>query len=352
MLFQYLYPAGHALEELNAHLFSFFTAIRDVPENARFAPSKYLTPDFCQMVENAPKLKKKMAAFFSSFKRISAGSKAEFYSLVEKSQQIENVFGDTNIIFSDTLSVSIEAIIGDKTLNALTNHLFSVTLKSYDIHDHYLRVYDSMQYKVCPFCGVEKMHKSFQEDYDHLAAKAKYPLVAVNMRNLAPMCHTCNSKNKSEKDVLHKADGSRRIFVYPYTTNIDVTIDFSKCILPQTDPGRPLGTWDLVLFPEIEIVDTWNKVFNIEKRYRDDYLVSAYEDWLDDFVDGLLLSDTVINTEQELIAHLTVWATLMEARKFHNLNFIKAPLFRHLAGCGNNVFYSGMLRRYSQKQVA
>jgi hypothetical protein len=328
------------------------TTIRNVQGNAQFRPSKFLHPDFAVIVERSPKLKQKLVNFFSAFKTMTQIEKDSFYDRVTRSQDIEQFFSDMTIICSDTQTVAIRQLLGNDSFSALVKHLFTITLKTLDIESHYRAIYDSMPYKVCPFCGVEKMHQTFQEDYDHLAAKRHYPLAAVNMKNLAPMCHTCNSKNKGEKDVLHNADGTRKLFIYPYTHSYNVTLDFSNCIIPQTDINNIAGSWDVLLDPDDDITRSWDYIFNIRKRYRDDYFNASYEDWLEDFLDGLKMSNIVISNSEEMIAHLSAWSQTLNTRKFYNLNFIKAPLFDFLANCGIAAFYSALVTRYQQKLAA
>jgi len=352
MLFTYHYPQNHDLEKLNEYFLGFLSKIQTSLPNSQFRLATYCNQDFTEIVSSSPVLKRKLATFFSSFKVLDKKLKEEFNSMVVKSQNIENFFNDDTIIVSDTMSNRIIQILGNTSFNILVNHLFKVTLKSFDIKSHYVAIYNSMPHKVCPFCGVEKMHKSFQEDYDHLAAKKHYPIVAIHMKNLAPMCHTCNSKNKGEKDVLHNDDMTRRTFIYPYSKTYAVTLDFANCIIPQTNVHIPTGSWEIGLLPQNPVTNNWDRVFGIKKRYREDYLEANFEDWLEEFIDGLIYSGIAINTEQEVIDQLNRWSTDLEGKKFLNTNFIKAPLFNFLSGCGIGIFYKSLLVRFNQKTAA
>jgi hypothetical protein len=352
MLFTYSYPQNHPLEHLNDYLFQFLTAIRTVPSNSQFRINNFFHQNLLAIINRSPTLKKKFHDFFSAYKILDQNQKNAFYELVLKSQNIQDFFTDINIVCSDTMSTQITLLIGNDSFNSLVGHLFKVTLKSLDIKDHYNTIYNAMPYKVCPFCGVEKLHKSFQEDYDHLAAKRHYPLVAIHMKNLAPMCHTCNSKNKGEKDVLHNPDLTRKLFIYPYTQSIDLTIDFSNCIIPQTNENNANGNWEINLNPDNAITQNWDGIFGIKKRFKEDYLESNFEEWVDDFLDGLKLSNIALQSSQDVIDQLLSWSQILEERKFHNVNFIKSPLFRFLSNCGINSFYLSIITRYNQKLVA
>lgn len=349
MLFTYHYPTGHALEVLNEHLFQFLTSIKTVSPRASFNLNNYLNEDFKIIVERSPILKEKLQNFFFTFRALDQTKKDLFYQAILKSQNIEDFFSDITIMCDDIMTPSINNIIGNNSFEILMSHLFKVTLKGLGIHSHYKNIYDSMPHKVCPFCGVEKMHKSFQEDYDHLSAKKHYPTLAINMRNLAPMCHTCNSKNKGETDVLHDQQGVRRLFIYPYTKFTNIDIDFSDCIIPYSDIANIEGNWNIKILPDNAITRDWDEIFKIKKRYKEDYLEANYEDWLEDFLDGLVISNIIIRDEDDVIYQLNLWSQTLSHRKFYNFNFIKAPLFQYLANCGLNALYTSIIIRYNQK---
>ncbi|WP_433811345.1 hypothetical protein [Flavobacterium johnsoniae] len=352
MLFTYQYPHNHDIEKLNAYFVDFLTRIETSLPNSQFRVTTYCCKEFIVIVNSSPVLKRKLASFFSSYKILDKNLKDEFTRMITKSQNIEQFFNDETLIISDTMSVRIIQILGNRSFNILVNHLFKVTLKSFNIKNHYLSIYDNMPHKVCPFCGVEKMHKSFQEDYDHLAAKKDYPMIAIHMKNLAPMCHTCNSKYKGEKDVLHNSNMTRKTFVYPYNESYTVTLSFENCIIPQTDLTNPKGNWEVGFLPQNSITDNWSSIFGIKKRFKEDYLESNFEDWLEEFIDGLIYSGIRITTKQEVIDQLNRWSVSLEGKKFLNTNFIKAPLFNFLSNCGVDVFYNSLIMRFTEKLVA
>ncbi|REC62355.1 hypothetical protein DRF65_11630 [Chryseobacterium pennae] len=78
---------------------------------------------------------------------------------------------------------------------------------------------------VCPFCGLNPIKgndHSKLEAYDHFIPKAQYPFNSINFKNLAPMCHECNSSYKLKInpvlniDPLSKNATKRKAF-YPYS---------------------------------------------------------------------------------------------------------------------------------------
>jgi hypothetical protein len=351
MLFCYKYPDNHDLEKLNKYLVSFLSSIGETSANSKLILDKYCDAEFAEIIKRSPKLKEKLSKFFSSYKILSAEKKAKFFDLVLKSQKPDAIFQDCSIDVSDTKTDKIIEIVGDTSFNNLVNHLFKNNLKSLNIKDHYILIYDALEYKTCAFCGVETMHKSFQEDYDHLAAKKHYPILAIHPMNLAPMCHTCNSKNKGEKDILNNTDGSRKSFIYPYSQSYEVELDFSTCIIPQTNIDTPDGSWNIKFIPNDLITDNWNFIFNVSKRYREDYLEPNFEYWLDEFIDGLIYAKINIVTQEDIIAQLAEWSNNLQKKKFLNTNFLKAPLFKYLSNFNVDFFYKTLFDRFKYKEA-
>ena len=55
----------------------------------------------------------------------------------------------------------------------------------------------------CPYCGIADIkgqHHRLKDAYDHYLPKSIYPFNSVNFKNLAPMCHECNSSYKLAKE--------------------------------------------------------------------------------------------------------------------------------------------------------
>lgn len=68
--------------------------------------------------------------------------------------------------------------------------------------------------KICPYCGRQYI-TSWQEkttaSCDHYYPKELYPLLSINMYNLVPSCHVCNSVLKG-RNVKNESD----LHLYPY----------------------------------------------------------------------------------------------------------------------------------------
>lgn len=352
MLYQYIYVANHKLNALNKHLNYFFYKIRGVKNNASFRIVKYFHSDFLPIINNSPELKKKFNIFFNTYKKLEDDKKDKFDLIIIDNIRIEGSYENMNYCCLNIRSDYLTALLGNNSLNYLMNHLYD-TLKSsrYKIEEHYKIIYNSMPQKVCPFCGLSKMSKIYREDYDHLAPKSKYPLLAINIKNLAPMCHQCNTKFKKEIDIYYK-DGKRRPFTYPYTSSLNIDIDFTGSIIDQTDLNNIIGTWTIKIIPSTTVNETWKEVFQIEKRYKEDYLESSFNDWVDEFIDSLILYNVPLNNRADVINQLKLMADSLYNKKLNNCNIIKAPLFRFLAGGDLLKFYDSIILKYNKKLAA
>lgn len=132
---------------------------------------------------------------------------------------------------------------------------------------------------VCCVCGSEYLaqmragvdaNEQWRGPYDHLLAKDDYPLFGVHPGNLLPICHTCNSKAKLAKDLLHK-DGQRRLSFSPWTecalpAEIQVRIDDTD-VFPRVVVDLQGATAD-----RQERLDTWNDVYLIQERVEGEFL--------------------------------------------------------------------------------
>lgn len=352
MLYQYTYVENHVLSELNKHLNYFFYKIRSVRNNSSFRIAKYFHSDFLSIINTSPELKKKFSVFFNTYKELENNRKVRFDSIINNNIKIEESYENINYCCLNIHSDYLTILLGNNSLNSLMNHLYD-TLKSsrYKIEEHYKIIYNSMPQKVCPFCGLSKMNKTYREDYDHIAPKSKYPLLSVNIKNLAPMCHQCNAKFKKEIDIYYK-DGNRRPFPYPYTSTLNIDIDFTGSIIDQTDINNIIGTWSIKIIPSSPINESWKEIFQIEKRYKEDYLESSFNDWIDEFIDSLILYNVQLNNREDVISQLQIMADSLYNKKLSNCNIIKAPLFRFLASRDILKLYDSIILKYNKKIAA
>ncbi|MEI6175532.1 MAG: hypothetical protein WCS43_01455 [Verrucomicrobiota bacterium] len=197
----------------------------------------------------------------------------------------------------------------------------------------------------CPYCGygdIKGLQHSKREAYDHFLPKGAYPFNSVNFKNLAPMCHECNSSYKLKLDpikhidpITRKNTGVRRKAFYSYSPSspgISIDIAFSNTdienltssdiTLTFTAPGRE------------EEVDSWKDVFGIEERYK--AKCCAKNDgkaWLQQIIEECA-NPQVGLTSDDLLAQVIRAA---ERSPYDSANFLKKPF---LLACKN----AGLIR--------
>ncbi|MCY2976980.1 MAG: hypothetical protein NTW52_20185 [Planctomycetota bacterium] len=158
-------------------------------------------------------------------------------------------------------------------------HLGAITSQIGDIDDHYIEFVKANKAGKCPYCGyndIKGVHHSRREAYDHFLPKGVYPFNSVNFRNLAPMCHECNSSYKLKLDPVRHIDpisrkntGTRRKAFYSYSANspaisVSVTLrtgDVNKLTPDNIDIQIDSPGYD-------QEVESWTEVFGIEERYK------------------------------------------------------------------------------------
>lgn len=121
--------------------------------------------------------------------------------------------------------------------------------------------------KVCPACDDERYRR-----IDHYLTKIFYPHLSCHPYNLVPICNTCNSDNKGEKNLLGSKSGNLRklenIFL-PYRGDGFQTDTYLKISLEQglrkpiiigleVHPGKDL----------LERVEVYQYIFNIPHRWQ------------------------------------------------------------------------------------
>lgn len=175
-------------------------------------------------------------------------------------------------------------------LKNLTAHLFksSSTLAGITeacgetVKDHYNRysaIHPPGNGNVCGICATEYLaqrrsgvaaNDQWRAPYDHLLAKEKYPQFGIDPDNLMPICHTCNSKAKLAKDLLHNLAGLRRTCFDPWTESVQgqvsLQIDFQDI--------SPIVTWVMApLTPTNQNkLTTWDEVYRVKERVEGEFL--------------------------------------------------------------------------------
>lgn len=285
MLYKYQFVKHQKLRELSFHFLFFMRKIKNINEKSKFTPNKIFHTSFLKDGKVAPRgrikkdLQDKFELFFNDFKKIDKNKKNEFYELIDLSQNIHLYFEDETIsIVSKLQTKNVKNILDGSTsfndlMDALWNYLKSPN--AWEIDKHYEDFYGKLpNSKMCAFCGLNKISDKdlYRSDYDHIAFKAKYPISAINIKNIAPSCSECNSKFKTTKDVFFSFDKNKRNSIY-YPFNIknvedlNITLDLDGTNLPNIDVNDKKGTWNINIYPDDTYSKTWDKIYRIKKRY-------------------------------------------------------------------------------------
>lgn len=181
---------------------------------------------------------------------------------------------------------------------------------------------------ICPFCGIDTL-RSYEmkghEAYDHYLPKEKYPLYSINLKNLVPSCHNCNSTYKSRDiPILSKDKKNRRKAFYPYSNkDINIKLKIKVTINDYKFYEHSNIEIDFISDNNKERVDTWKETYNIESRYKD-FLTNENKGkyWLVHYLEEL--PEGLRKTELERIPKDLIKSP------FRGDNFIKVPF---LLGC-------------------
>ena len=150
-----------------------------------------------------------------------------------------------------------------------------------DLDDHYDNFKLANDQGKCPFCGINNIkgiYNSRREAYDHYLPKATYPFNSVNFRNLAPMCHECNSSYKLAKDPINAKPkknplknnaGFKRKAFYIYSSQAN---DLGLTLNIKNNDINTLNETEIDIIinnPAVsEKIETWKDVFGIEERFK------------------------------------------------------------------------------------
>ena len=155
--------------------------------------------------------------------------------------------------------------------------------------------------EICPFCGINHIkgnNYSYREAYDHFIPKGIYPFNTINFKNLAPMCHECNSTYKlTKKPIYFKDDNdinpiqreeNRSLAFYPYS---DTQPEISFKIELKTTRIDTLKKEEIDLKIESEgneeQVESWKRIFGLDERYKALLCSpSAGRAWINSIIDG------------------------------------------------------------------
>lgn len=276
---------------------------------------------------------------FDLFKNLSDVQRQQISIWYDNNNDIEALCANdpqkSPVTYAEIQAINVDL---EKELKAFCKSLFtdvidlkSVTSRTSEIESHYDAFVAVNDEGKCPYCGygdIRGQDQTTREAYDHFLPKGTYPFNSVNFKNLAPMCHQCNSSYKLQKDPLrhidplHKANaGTRRKAFFSYSaTASDIAIDLTLAT-SEIDKLRPSDITLSISAPgRDEEVEAWKDIFGIEERYKakccgkNDGMV-----WLSSVIEE---SENCGVTPQEMLK-----AKIRVAEKYpwHDSNFLKMP---------------------------
>lgn len=335
----------HPVKELQVSVQNYLNTIRNLPRGTAFDPIQ-CDNKFAGFIGNKRKTKSNntrdlIEEFHVSFLNLSQAERDRFILIFEQTNDVKTQFANPG---TAVVNANYPAGI-KKTSKDLFKHLYTDTLNKYDIKDHYKQVYKKKKDAWCPFCGMEKfLHfRRLKQDYDHLLPKSKYPVAAVNMFNLSPMGIICNRVHKKTKDLLMDDKGNHRSAINPYYDIIEPRFDLKGSTM-SFDPSKRI--WQVNVTPTTTEVQTWNDVFDITARCKEDFLEKMDKAKQETECDKLINEFRVdlsarIELEKEIgiyvewdlkriEAEIKLRRNSFNTNYYHEYNFIKHALFDFL----------------------
>jgi hypothetical protein len=350
---------NHPVKELQVSVEKYLKTIKNLPQNTAFEIS-YCDVKFGGFIGNKSKTAIKntrylVEKFHTAFLNLNQTNRDVFITIFNQTNNVKILFANpTSALRLPNYPVGIR-----KESKALFLNLYKDTLNKYGIKDHYKKVFKEKKDSWCPFCGMEKyIHPNRQkQDYDHLLYKANYPVAAVNMFNLAPMGINCNRIYKKSKDLLADDVGTARSAVNPYFDVIEPRVNLDGSVMSR-DPKKRI--WKVNITPNSSEVTTWNSVFNISERCKEDFLDKMDKSKQIPEVDNLLYSFVIKSKAriqmlikrgghapwniQMLEDELELEKESYETNYYHEYNFIKYAVFEFLMKDECETYRKGLLK--------
>lgn len=300
MLFTYT-PVSHAIEKYQTYLdflfFEVWICAEGVFNTAKLEGNKEFYEIFQRLEledsDGANYFTKRIADIYNAFAAIEDGTfKEELKQAYTNNNNIEGLCCNKEIIPITYKDIKDKHEGLGKLLEDFYKKLYGsgspFNLAAFgDLSKKMLFEYDNAFVKVnkegiCPFCGIHAVkgeHETYKEAYDHYMPKGIYPFNTINFKNLAPMCHECNSTYKLSKIPIYennpdkidpiKREGYRSLSFYPYakehpslTFKINLKTDTIATIIPKEI--------DLEIYADEceEKITSWMRVFGLEERYK------------------------------------------------------------------------------------
>lgn len=298
------YVDGHPLEKLNEVPVTFFKESLKATAYSYALFPNWFVPVLKSSRDSTTKdgkIKKgidtKFKELFQEFKRLDSKSQKKISALVETNLEVKDLCENSGIEvlhsdYHENFHKKAYALFVDSLWNSTIrkNETLKAQLKVL-LSDHYRSYLGLNNGRVCPFCALQYLSSGVGESkdsYDHWFHKSKYPIQAVNVKNLVRMCEKCNkspAKGSEEVVFTDKSRKKRSTILYPYSykTDLRITIkDFKRPDSLTTEEKRDFvyGRFYTQIKAEKSSqevsVEMYKSVLNLEKRY-DGYLSIDHE---------------------------------------------------------------------------
>lgn len=268
---------------------------------------------------------------YEEFQKLSTQQKNQLKRWYKRSNDIEKVCNNEKLFnpISRKILERYSKDLADKLykfyVNLFENVLNLVVIKNQNgnLKSHYDEFIRVNSKGICPFCGIDIL-RSYEmkghEAYDHYLPKEKYPLYAINFKNLVPTCHDCNSTYKTRDiPILSSNNQNKRKAFYPYSENkIDFKLRLQVNIVDYKFYEHANIGIEFIADSEKDKIKTWKETYNLESRYKD-YLTNESKGkyWLVNYMDEM--SKDMRNMELKELPNR------LKKNPFRGDNFLKVP---------------------------
>lgn len=318
MHFNYI-PIKHDIDKLQGYLdFLFFEVWLKAEGDFNFdelKPNKELH-DICiklelQDTEWGNFFNARIALIYDEFSKLDDIYKMQIKQSYISNNNIEALCCDKDIIPITYNDIKVTHPTLEKALKDFysklygTNSPFNLEIFGFlskkllsDYDRNFMEVNDK---EICPFCGINHLkgnNHSYKEAYDHFIPKGVYPFNTINFKNLAPMCHECNSTYKLTKKPIYNNDSNnidplqrerlRSYAFYPYSATkpeIRFKIEINSNNIDKLKKEEI--TLEITSDGNEEQVESWKRIFGLNERYK--ALLcgpSAGRAWINSIIDG------------------------------------------------------------------
>jgi hypothetical protein len=296
------------------------------------------------VLEKRTGLRDRLVTYEDALRALDAGVCEQLRIAVDKQNKIPGLLSnatdcDRAVDFPSDAAKALEGLYGYAfgLLSELRTRDPGAISTEQGIRDRqYAIVFELLPSRSCPFCGCERIDPpkrsivrdpAKREDLDHYLPRSIYPFAGVNLRNLVPMGKKCNQDYKRDIDPVRNRDGGGRRAYDPYLPIPALSVDLAQTDL-FGDGGNP--RWRLRLEPASAELDTWNDIFEIQRRWIEGVLEQEYNEWLRLFAGEYRRRHSDVVAEPILLEELELAHERARDQGYSDQAFLRAAVFRVL----------------------